>query len=78
MDHDFESMIVVRKDANISTSADLSQRKILTRTRDSPQAHVVPLYHLQQEKSISFSTVTSWMLIKANIAIWQFGEIQAI
>ena len=47
VDRNFQSVVIVRKDANIQSVADLQGKRILTGSSDSPQAHVVPLYALQ-------------------------------
>ncbi len=48
VDCDFASVCVARKDAQVSSVKQLSGKVVATGTSDSPQAHLVPLYWLQE------------------------------
>ena len=46
-DRDFGSLIVARADARVASVADVAHRRVAVGTVDSPQAYVLPLWHLQ-------------------------------
>ena len=48
VDCDFVSVCVARKDAQVSSVSQLTGKVVATGTSDSPQAHLVPLYWLQE------------------------------
>jgi ABC-type phosphate/phosphonate transport system substrate-binding protein len=48
-DRDFHAKIVVRKDAEIRSLADLTGKTLAVGSRDSTQAHILPLHFLRQE-----------------------------
>jgi len=48
-DRDFKIVVVARRDAKISTAADLQGKVVATGASDSPQAHVVPVQWLKEE-----------------------------
>jgi dimethylaniline monooxygenase (N-oxide forming) len=81
VDRDFSSVVVVRKDANITTLDDLKDRTILTGASDSPQAHVVPLYHLKgqlQEEKMMMGQVVAFDVDVGMHGDTAVGEIQAL
>lgn len=47
-DRDFGSLIVARADARVASLADVAHRRVAVGTVDSPQAYVLPLWHLQR------------------------------
>lgn len=48
-DRDFTAKLVVRKDANIKSIADLTGKRLGVGSRDSTQARILPLYFLRRE-----------------------------
>jgi len=48
-DRDFHAKVVVRRDANIRTLADLAGKTLAVGSRDSTQARILPLHFLRQE-----------------------------
>ena len=48
-DRDFHAKLVVRRDAQIRTPADLAGKTLAVGSRDSTQARILPLYFLRQE-----------------------------
>ena len=78
VDRDCQSIVVVRKDAHISTLQDLHNQDILTGSSDSPQAHLVPMYYLQQEMGISPKCITPFDVDIGKHGDTAIGEIQAL
>jgi dimethylaniline monooxygenase (N-oxide forming) len=78
VDRDFESIVIVKKAANISSLDDLNGQTVLTGACDSPQAHVVPLYYLQAEKNIQFAGVMPQNLDLGKHGDTAAGEVRAM
>ena len=55
VDRDVEAVVIVRQDAQMRDWKDLHGKRLVTGSRDSPQAHLVPLYILQQQAQIRFA-----------------------
>lgn len=77
VDRDFQSIVVVRKDANITHLQDLKSRPLLTGSSDSPQAHVVPLHYLRS-KIGSLGAVTAFDFDLGKHGDTAVGEIKAL
>lgn len=89
VDQDFESIVVVRRDACIASSSSSSttedftaipehRRHLVTGSRDSPQACIVPYYHLTEELGIRFSHVTHFDADMGTHGDTAVGEIRAM
>lgn len=78
VDQDFESIVVVRKDAKIATLNDLNGRVVVTGASDSPQAHVVPLYYLEMEAGIQFQSVIAQEYDVGKHGDTAVGEVKAL
>jgi cation diffusion facilitator CzcD-associated flavoprotein CzcO len=77
VDRDFQSVVVVRKDANITHLQDLKSRPLLTGSSDSPQAHVVPLHYLRSKIS-ALGAVTAFDFDLGKHGDTAVGEIKAL
>ncbi|KAG7337419.1 monooxygenase domain protein [Nitzschia inconspicua] len=78
VDRDFESIVIVRKDANISSVDDLNGQTVLTGACDSPQAHVVPLHYLQNVRNVQFADVLPQNLDLGKHGDTAAGEVKAM
>jgi dimethylaniline monooxygenase (N-oxide forming) len=77
IDRDFQSVVVVRKDANITGLQDLKNRPLLTGSSDSPQAHLVPLHYLRNQIS-DLGSVTAFDFDMGKHGDTAVGEIKAL
>jgi dimethylaniline monooxygenase (N-oxide forming) len=77
VDRDFQSVVVVRKDANVTCLDDLKNRCLLTGSSDSPQAHVVPLHYLRNQIT-ALGTITAFDCDAGKHGDTARGEIQAL
>ncbi|CAB9529335.1 monooxygenase [Seminavis robusta] len=55
VDCDFESIVVVTKESGIKSQQELQGAQLLSGAQDSPQAHVIPLFHLQSNQKLEVS-----------------------
>ena len=78
VDRDFESVVIVRKDAHVNALTDLNGKRLVTGSRDSPQAHIVPMYYLQQQEQIQFQSVTPCDYDLGKHGDTAMGEIKAL
>lgn len=78
VDCDFQSVVVVRKDAGILTAEGLNDRHVVTGASDSPQAHVVPLHHLCAINGIKPASVTAMDLDLGKHGDTAVGEVEAL
>jgi dimethylaniline monooxygenase (N-oxide forming) len=77
VDRDVQSTIIVKRSAKIRTLEELQHRHILTGASDSPQAHLVPLYHLRTS-SITLGQITAFDLDLGKHGDTAVGEIKAM
>lgn len=87
VDQDFESILVARKNSPFATAlsvddfcANTQQHAchLLTGSRDSPQAHLVPYYYLTKELNLTFSQTTPFDVDLGKHGDTAVGEIQAM
>ena len=67
-DCDLTSVVVVRADSGITTAADLSSRRIGVGAVDSPQATLIPLWHVAREGARDLAVVHH------NVAVGKHGD----
>jgi phosphonate transport system substrate-binding protein len=77
VDRDFQSVVVVRRDAHVARLDDLANRPLLTGSRDSPQAHVVPLHYLRAQLG-ALGAVTAFDFDLGKHGDTALGEIKAL
>jgi len=77
VDCDFVSVCVARKDAQVSSVSQLTGKVVATGTSDSPQAHLVPLYWLQ-ELGVKPSKVKAFDVDLGKHGDTALGEVKAL
>ena len=77
-DCDFRSVIAVKTDANITQVTELNGKTLFTGSSDSPQAHVVPLYWLEDMLNIEFASVEPFDLDLGKHGDTALGEIRVL
>jgi phosphonate transport system substrate-binding protein len=74
--------LVVRRQDGITSLDDLKEQSaqvhLVTGTRDSPQAHLIPMYYLTQEQHMTFASVTSLDYDLGRHGDTAIGEIKAL
>jgi cation diffusion facilitator CzcD-associated flavoprotein CzcO len=78
VDQDFESIVVIRKDSNITCLGHLQNRHLLQGSKDSPQACMVPYWYLTRELDITFAKTTQFDVDVGKHGDTAIGEIQAM
>ena len=77
VDCDFVSVCVARKDAEVSSASEVSGKIVATGASDSPQAHLVPLYWLE-ELGVKPSEIKSFDVDLGKHGDTALGEVSAM
>lgn len=77
VDRDFPTVVVARKDAAISSIADLAGKRVATGASDSPQGHIIPMHWLA-EQGVTPGSVKAFDVDLGKHGDTALGEVEAL